>query len=446
MKRILIALLMLLMLSAMTAIPRDMVVVEIGTGTWCPYCPGAAMGADDLVHYGHRAAIVENHNGDSYANDYSNYRNSYYNITGYPTATFDGLNPSVGGSNTASMYTGYRTKVNARLNVPSAYSISATGEHTGNTYNVEVTVVKIETDSNTNLKLHGVLTESGIQQNWQGQTHLEFVNRLMAPSQFGTDMDFSSSNVQTVNLTFTALPAWNSQNFEFVFFLQNNTTKEILQGCKYSLNALENVFPVSVQSIDFGTVNQDGVYVQSFTINNWWTQDMNIDISCNSTDFFIMEQTRDPYVIPFMDSKTFDVMFLPSSGGTAEAEITISTDNAVYACIVIPVTAQVIPTSNDDEVMPGLADRITGIGPNPFNSQTAIKYFLNPASRGFLNIYDIKGTRVYTASVAGRNGESGSLVWNGRDNSGKECPSGMYFCTMTIDGKAVSSRKLIKLR
>ena len=27
---------------------RDKVIVEIGTGTWCTYCPGAAMGADDL--------------------------------------------------------------------------------------------------------------------------------------------------------------------------------------------------------------------------------------------------------------------------------------------------------------------------------------------------------------------------------------------------------------
>ena len=36
------------------AVPREMVVMEIGTGTWCTYCPGAAMGADDLLENGCR--------------------------------------------------------------------------------------------------------------------------------------------------------------------------------------------------------------------------------------------------------------------------------------------------------------------------------------------------------------------------------------------------------
>jgi hypothetical protein len=47
------------------------------------------MGADDLVANGHDVAIIENHNGDSYTNAASNARNSYYGISGYPTAVFD---------------------------------------------------------------------------------------------------------------------------------------------------------------------------------------------------------------------------------------------------------------------------------------------------------------------------------------------------------------------
>ena len=88
-------------------VDRDKVIVEIGTGTWCTYCPGAAMGADDLVANGHPVAIIENHNGDSYANQYSNARNSYYGISGYPTAFFDGGNSVVGGSHSSSMYSRY---------------------------------------------------------------------------------------------------------------------------------------------------------------------------------------------------------------------------------------------------------------------------------------------------------------------------------------------------
>ena len=60
-------------------------VLEFCTGTWCQYCPGAAMGADDLVTNHNRAAIVEYHNGDAYANTFSDARNTYYATTGYPT-------------------------------------------------------------------------------------------------------------------------------------------------------------------------------------------------------------------------------------------------------------------------------------------------------------------------------------------------------------------------
>ncbi|MDZ4120775.1 MAG: hypothetical protein U1C33_00020, partial [Candidatus Cloacimonadaceae bacterium] len=196
-KSLVVMLLLVAIVSLIMALPRNLVVVEIGTGTWCPYCPGAAMGADDLVHNNHPVAIIENHNGDSYANVYSNARNSYYAITGYPTAFFDGLNPSVGGSNTQSLYTGYLQKVNSRISVPSKYTISALGTMTGNNFNIVVDVAKPEADTNTNVKLHVVLTESDIHQNWQGQTHLNFVTRLMVPDQNGTNINLGTGESTT---------------------------------------------------------------------------------------------------------------------------------------------------------------------------------------------------------------------------------------------------------
>jgi hypothetical protein len=102
-----IAVLLVSLMTVAQQVPRNMVVVEIGTGTWCQYCPGAAMGADDLSANGDPVAIIENHNGDPFANTYSNTRNSYYSISGYPTAMFDGLNAVPGGSNTQTMYPYY---------------------------------------------------------------------------------------------------------------------------------------------------------------------------------------------------------------------------------------------------------------------------------------------------------------------------------------------------
>ena len=88
-------------------IDKELVVVEIATGTWCYYCPGAALGAEDLVEeFGDAVAIIENHNGDNYANQYSNARNTFNNVGGIPDSRFNGLNAIVGSKHVFIIFTG----------------------------------------------------------------------------------------------------------------------------------------------------------------------------------------------------------------------------------------------------------------------------------------------------------------------------------------------------
>ena len=212
-------------------VDREKVILEIGTGTWCPYCPGAAMGADDLIANGHDVAVIEYHNGDDYANVYSNSRNSYYSVPGYPTAYFDGGNPYVGGSATQSMYSNYLPRVNQRLAIPSSFTIDVTGTTSGLIdYNVDVTVEKVASTTSTNMVLHAAVTESHIDEFWQGQSELNFVCRLMVPNQYGTSLDFSSGNTQLINLQFSLEDEWVAEECELVVFIQDLNTKEILQG------------------------------------------------------------------------------------------------------------------------------------------------------------------------------------------------------------------------
>ncbi|MBU1008681.1 MAG: T9SS type A sorting domain-containing protein [Bacteroidetes bacterium] len=219
-------------------IPREMVLVEIGTGTWCTYCPGAAMGADDLIENGHPVAIIENHNGDPYANAYSNARNSFYNITGYPTAYFDGGNASVGGSHSQSMYSTYLPRVNARLAVPTSFRINIFGTNTGNVYNVKVRIEKVA-DYSGSIVVHLALTESEIMVNWQGQDHLNFVNRLMVPNQNGTPITITTGQTMDVDLTFTFNNSWVAEHCELVAWAQNNATKEVVHSNKVALLELD---------------------------------------------------------------------------------------------------------------------------------------------------------------------------------------------------------------
>jgi hypothetical protein len=217
-------------------VEREMVILEIGTGTWCPYCPGSAMGADDLIENGHDVAVIEYHNGDSYVTTSGTNRLSYYNISNYPTAKFDGVETVAGGSSSNSMYSSYLPYYEARKAIPSAYTIEVTGTQSGFIdYEIEVTMEKVADDDNSNIKLHAAVTESHIEEYWQGMDELNFVERLMAPGSSGTNIDFSDENPQTVTLNFSLDEDWVVENTELVVFLQNNSSKEVLQGKKISL-------------------------------------------------------------------------------------------------------------------------------------------------------------------------------------------------------------------
>ncbi|MDZ7742322.1 MAG: hypothetical protein U5Q03_11365 [Bacteroidota bacterium] len=184
------------------------VVVEIATGAWCYYCPGAAMGADDLVANGCEVANIEYHNGDPFATTQSDARNSYYAVSGYPTAHFDGVEKYSGGSHTQSMYNNYLPLYNTRIAIPSDFTIDIYGQNTGLNYTIDVLLEEMNAYAGTNLVAHLVITESEIAYSWQGQSELNYVMREMYPDQNGTSLDFSSDPQQHLTYSFAIDAGW----------------------------------------------------------------------------------------------------------------------------------------------------------------------------------------------------------------------------------------------
>ena len=258
-------------------VDRNKVILEIGTGTWCTYCPGAAMGADDLVANGHPVAVIEYHNGDPFANTYSNARNSYYGISSFPTAKFDGILTVEGGSTSQSLYNTYLPYVNQRAAVPSSFIIDIYGTHDGSNYDMTAIIQKVASYTGPDPVFHLVVTESDIPYNWQGQTELNFVCRQMIPDQYGTVVSFAESDTVILELNFT-MGGWALAHVEFVGFLQNNSGREIQQGTKSGAFFLPP--PPQIPSVDFeadATLSCAGYEVQftdlsSENPSNWlWT-------------------------------------------------------------------------------------------------------------------------------------------------------------------------------
>jgi len=69
--------------------------------------------------------------------------------------------------------------------------------------------------------------------------------------------------------------------------------------------------------------------------------------------------------------------------------------------------------------------------PNPFNPSTSISFDLPEDAFVTLKIYNIIGQEIKTLVNEFKNAGRYTVVWDGKDNTGKIAPSGIYFYRIT---------------
>lgn len=95
----------------------------------------------------------------------------------------------------------------------------------------------------------------------------------------------------------------------------------------------------------------------------------------------------------------------------------------------------------DDHVVTSII--LTSNYPNPFNPETTISYGLPNDSKVELMIYNVKGQLVKTLVNDVVPAGSHSVVWNGKDESGRSVASGIYFYRLTTDKKTINKKMLM---
>ncbi|TET22386.1 MAG: hypothetical protein E3J71_06075 [Candidatus Stahlbacteria bacterium] len=262
----------LLLVAALIALPLALfaadriVVLEIFTGTWCGYCPGAAMGAEDLVneHPG-EVLVVEYHCGnDVFENTNSTIRKDFYGsgsghvIRGYPTAIFDGIDTIIGGFTDQSMFPYYNPAFNTRRGVEPPLEIAL--EKTGDSEGTLTATIKNTSEDEVTGYLHFTITESNIPYEWKNQTYVHFVERDMLPDASGELITLDPDETAIRELNFTIDPSWihyteDLGNVEFGCFVQDTTSlgylREILQA---AIIPLENPLGTGVEEEEVSSV------------------------------------------------------------------------------------------------------------------------------------------------------------------------------------------------
>jgi hypothetical protein len=86
--------------------------------------------------------------------------------------------------------------------------------------------------------------------------------------------------------------------------------------------------------------------------------------------------------------------------------------------------------------------------PNPFNPTTTILFSIpNDFEKANIDIYNLKGQKIISLSCHTEPVEvQQAVAWNGTDETGKPCSSGIYFYKLDIDGKTMKTRKMLLIK
>ena len=255
MKRGFILVIILLALPAAVFAAERVVVLEIGTGTWCPYCPAAARGAERL-HDDHpgEVLIIEYHYQDSYDNTPSIARHGFYGISAWPSSYMDGMFIP-GGSNAAAQYES-RFQERKAIEPPLEIALEKTyGPSYMGSGTVTATIINVSGET-VQATAHLTITESHIPCQWQDEDSLHWVERDMRPDGYGTSVTIEPGDTVVLEKPFVINSSWTGYtspvNFELGCFVQGSD-KEIYQAA-----AIPLVYPLEAEVTSTKVDNEDG--------------------------------------------------------------------------------------------------------------------------------------------------------------------------------------------
>ncbi|TSA25230.1 T9SS C-terminal target domain-containing protein [bacterium] len=108
------------------------------------------------------------------------------------------------------------------------------------------------------------------------------------------------------------------------------------------------------------------------------------------------------------------------------------------------------PRTPDDLVISSAVDEnpnantiILDNSPNPFSSQTEIKFSLKQSANVKIEIFNILGQKIKTVSDGYLNAGEHSVEWNGKDENGNSLSNGVYFYKMNTENSSIIKKMIL---
>ena len=169
--------------------------------------------------------VLEYHGNDELSNYRTEARSKWYDIRGFPTAKFDGVKTQVGGWD--EVQTAYENIIESRFEVSPPLSIALSGILGETSAQIKATITPVTGTTKTNLQLRWVIYEDNV--DVKGKLHRFVVREVLADD----SLLLQGTQVLNITKTFSMNPAWKYSNLGIVAFIQDDSSKEVLQAAVF---------------------------------------------------------------------------------------------------------------------------------------------------------------------------------------------------------------------
>ena len=171
-------------------------------------------------------------------------------------------------------------------------------------------------------------------------------------------------------------------------------------------------------------------------------------------DYVLLRINDEPGNFEFADSVGYFEFRLPAGIYDLYAERVFYEDNIIYSITVedgetteldFNMTSTLPNVSVGDEtIAPVLAGIIHLNYPNPFNPCTTIQFSTPEVTENSeISIYNIKGQRIRELKIENVKCKINSVVWDGRDSSGKQVSSGVFLYKISTKNETATGKVLM---
>ncbi len=207
------------------------------------------------------------------------------------------------------------------------------------------------------------------------------------------------------------------------------------------------IIPSSIShSIEVGTTDSVGFCINNISSNSFaWTASI-YNNSCPSQNWISLSDSSG--AILGDDQVELQMYFdatAINSNVTCTCEIGFR-ENFETNFAIVPITLYVTGYSIDE----GLSELYQNVQahPNPFISSTTISYYSKDSKsiKSCLLIYNIKGQLIREITHQSNRLGVTSVIWDGKDDVGRNILSGLYFYQIKSGNKIIASNKCLLLR